>query len=172
MLPCPFYTTVSTLWTASLAQPSVGTTLYLIAPGMGAYITVSSTVGCRYLPTHWKGLTSLLASWSTYTYRLVDVVREYGYALVRGLTALMVTLAPDPVGRELFEYWHYEGLHSGRPAAVEDLFDAPWQDGPSFYALQGSEALRVAEEHDSGSMMCSYNLVSNCCNLVFKLHLL
>ena len=57
-----FFTTVPTLWTASLAQPSVGTVPNLIAPGMRAIITVLSAVGCGYLPTQWRGLTSLAAS--------------------------------------------------------------------------------------------------------------
>jgi hypothetical protein len=57
----------------------------------------------------------------------------------------MATLVLDPAGRDLFEHWHYEELRSDRPAAVEDLFDAPWQNGPSFNALQGPEALCVAE---------------------------
>ena len=65
----------------------------------------------------------------------MDVVREYGHALVLGPTALMATLVTDPVGRGLFECWHYENLPSGRPAAVENLCDAPWQDGPLFDAL-------------------------------------
>ena len=68
----------------------------------------------------------------------------------------MATLVSDPVGRGLFEYWFYEALPAGRPAAVEDLFDATWQDGPLFYALQGSEDLRVAEGHISGSMAHEY----------------
>ena len=60
----------------------------------------------------------------TCTECLVDVVREYGHTRVVGLAALVATLASDPVGRDLFEYWHYEDLGSGRLAAVGDLFDA------------------------------------------------
>ena len=54
----------------------------------------------------------------------MDVAREYGQVIVVGPTALMATLASDPAGQDLFEYWHYEDVGSGRPAAVEDLFDA------------------------------------------------
>ena len=55
----------------------------------------------------------------------VDVVREYVHVLVLGPTALMATLASDSVGRELFEYWHYEDLHTASPTTVENLSDAP-----------------------------------------------
>ena len=92
----------------------------------------------------------------TYTYRLVDVVREYSHLIVVGPTALMDTIASDPAGRDMFEYWHYEDLGSDCPATVEDLFDAAWQAGPLFYDLQESEALHVAEGHISGSMAREY----------------
>ena len=73
-----------------------------------------------------------------------------------GPTALTAILASDPVGRDLFEYWHYEDMGSGRPAAAEDLFDVDWQNGPLFYALKGLEALLTAEGHVSGSMTREY----------------
>jgi hypothetical protein len=57
----------------------------------------------------------------------------------------MATLAGDPLGQEMFELWHYEDLHS-YPTAVEDLFDVPWQDGPLFCDLHGTEAYQMAGE--------------------------
>ena len=81
---------------------------------------------------------------------------------VCGQTALMAILALDPAGRDLFEHWHYEDLHhhedlgAGLPAAIEDTFEVAWQDGPSFYDLQGTHALRVDKDHVSGSMTRDY----------------
>ena len=94
------------------------------------------------------------------TYRLVDVIREYSHAFQHGPTRLMATLAFDPVGRELFEQWHYEISRledqAGLPAAVPDAHDTGGRDGPSFYDLQRSEAFRVAEEHVAVSMAREY----------------
>ena len=97
----------------------------------------------------------------TCTFRLVDVVREYDHALLRWPTDLMVTLAFDPLGRDLFEHWHYEDLHhhedlAGLPAAVANTFETDWQNGPSFCDLQGTEALCVAKDHVLGSMAHEY----------------
>ena len=122
-----------TLWIAGLAQPSVGTIPDLIALGMGAYIVR----GWLWVSSHSLEGPDIPYRLLVCTYCLVDMVRKYSHTLVCGPTALMATLASDPVGRELFEYWHYEDLNSGCPASVEDLFDAPWQDGPLFYALHG-----------------------------------
>ena len=95
-----------------------------------------------------------------YTYRLVDVVREYSHAFLRGPTNLMATLVFDPPGRELFEHWHYEIFHledrAGLPAVLPDMYDSGGRDGSSFYDLQGTEAFCVAEEHVAVLMAREY----------------
>ena len=108
------------------------------------------------MPSHSMEGADIPCCLLTCTYRLVDTVREYSHALVVGPTALMSTLASDPAGRDLFDYWHHEDFGSGRPADIEDLFGIAWQDSPLFYDLQGSEALRLAEGHVPWSMTREY----------------
>ena len=72
----------------------------------------------------------------------------------------MATLAWDPLGRELFECWHYEDLHPACPAAVENLFDDPFQDGPLYQDLEWTKALCVAEGQVSKSMAREYTQLS------------
>ena len=89
------------------------------------------------------------------------MVCEYGQSLERGTMVLIASLAGDPLGREMFELWHYDGPYSF-PDGVEKYLFVPWSDDPLFHDLHGTEVYLMAEELVHAGMVRKYLQLSIC----------